>query len=125
MPQAGWSLHSFGNHLPANKCDLCLQRQLLRADVVTAEQRHAAEDAAVVADHLVEVGVGPRVARIEPEARDLVDPDRADEVLAHARGAAGGNAAAALDAAVELVDLLGEIRVHPLLDAPHIDLLLL
>ena len=105
------------HHLAAHEGDLRRQRQVLRADVVAGEQRHAAEHAVVVADHLVVVVVGARVARVEAEARDLVQADRADEVLAHARGAAGGDAAAALDAAVELVDLVGQLGLHRLLDA--------
>ena len=112
-------------HLAAHEGDLRCKRQVLGAHVVAAEQRHAAEDAVVVADELVEVGVGARVARVEPEARDLVQPHGADEVLAHARGAAGRDAAAALDAAVELVDLLGEVGVHALLDAREVDFPLL
>src|SRR5512134_835422 len=110
------------DHLAADESDLGLQRQVLRADVVAGEQRHAAEDAAVVADHLVVVVVRALVARIEAEARDLVDPYRADEVLAHARGAAAGNAAAALDAAVEEIDLLGVLGLHALLDPLDVDL---
>ena len=55
---------------------------------MAGEKRHAAEHAVVVADELVEVGVVARIARIEPEAGDLVQADGADEVLAHARRAA-------------------------------------
>ena len=113
------------HHLAADECDLRLQRQLLRAHVVAGEQRHAPEHAAVVADELVVVLVGALVARIEAEARDLVQAHRADEVLAHARGAATGHAAAALDAAVEQVDFLGEIGLHALLDPRQVDLGLL
>src|SRR5436190_3838457 len=104
------SLPAERDHLPAQERDLRRERKLLRADVVAAEQRHAAEHAVVVADQLVEVVVASRVARVEAEARDLVEADRADEVLAHSRRSARGDAAAALDAAIELVDLLGELR---------------
>ena len=69
------------DHLPAQERDLRLQRQLLRADIVTPKQRHAAEYAVVVADQLVELLVGALIARIEREARDLVEADRAGEVL--------------------------------------------
>ena len=69
---------------------------------------------------VVEVLVAARVARVEPEARDLVQADGADEVLAHARRAAGRHAAAALDAAVELVDLLGQFGLHARFEARQV-----
>src|SRR6516162_1492993 len=118
-PSAEASLY----HLAPNERDLRLERQVLRADVVAGKQRHAAKHAVVVADELVVVVVGARVARIEAEARDLGDADRADEIRSHARGAAGGHTATALDAAVELVQLLGEIGIHRLLDAREVDVL--
>src|SRR4249920_2302409 len=46
------SLPSYRDHLPPEKGDLRCQRQVLRADIVAAEQRHAAEDAVVIADEL-------------------------------------------------------------------------
>ncbi len=65
------------HHLAPHERDLRRERQILRAHVVAGEQRHAAEDAVVVADDLVVVGVGARVARVEPEARDPVQADGA------------------------------------------------
>jgi hypothetical protein len=79
---------------------------------VAAEQAHAAEHAGVVADQVVEILVAALVAGVEPEAGDLVEADRADEILAHPQGAAAGHAAAAFDAAVEFVDGLGELGLH-------------
>ena len=64
-------------HLAAHEGDLGRQRQLLGADVMTGQQRHAAEHALVVADQLVKIVIGARVARVEPEPRDLVQTDRA------------------------------------------------
>jgi len=91
---------------------------------VAAEQGHAAEHAVVVADQLVVVVVAAGVARIEREARDLVETHGAHEVLAHARRTAGRDAAAALDAAVELVDPVGKLGIHRRLDAAQVRVLL-
>src|SRR5215475_8195162 len=44
------SLPCYGDHFAPEKRDLRRQRQVLRADVVAAEQRHTAEDAVVIAD---------------------------------------------------------------------------
>src|SRR6476661_10923976 len=112
------------NHLASYESDLRLQRQVLRADIVAREQRHAAEHAGVVPDELVVIIVSPSFPRIETEPPDLVQAHGADEVLAHQRRAARGNAAAALDATIELVDLVCEIGVHRLLDPREVDLLL-
>src|SRR4030095_2052340 len=92
-----------GHHLPSEEGDLGLQWQLLGTEIVAGEQGHAPEHPLVVSDQLVVGGVLARVARVAPEARDPVEPDRADEVLSHARGPARGHAAAALDAAIEQV----------------------
>ncbi len=108
------------HHLAPYEGDLRRERQVLRADVVAGEQRHAAEHAVVVADHLVVIVVSARVARIEPEARHAIEADGSHEILAHARGAAGGHTAAAFDAAVELVDLVREVGIHPLLDPAQV-----
>ena len=45
---------------------------------------------------------------------------RADEIIAHPRGAAAGDAAAAFDAAIELVDLLCDLRLHSFLEPRQI-----
>ena len=70
------------------------------AYVVAAEQGHAAEHTVVAADEFIKVFVAALVARVQSETRHLVDAGGADEILAHARRAAGGDAATALDAAV-------------------------
>src|SRR6056297_4348935 len=101
-------------HPSPHERKLGLQRQFLGTYVVATEQRHATEHAVVAADQLIEIFVAALIARIQPETRHLVDAGRADEILAHARGAAGGDAAAALDAAVELVYFLGPVGVHTL-----------
>src|SRR5690606_4969355 len=73
-------------HLAAQPGELGLQGQLLRAEVVAGQQAHAAEDAVVVADELVEIRIVARIRRVEAETRDLVEADRANEALAHLRG---------------------------------------
>ena len=73
--------------------------------------------AGVVADEFIEIFVAARIAWVEPEAGDLVQADCPDEVIAHPRGAETRDAAAAFDATVELVDLVREVGIHPLLDA--------
>src|SRR2546427_637510 len=90
---ASRSLPSYGDHLPPEKCDLRRQRQVLRADVVASEQRHAAEDAVVIADQFEIILIAAPVARVDTEAGDLIEPYGADEILPHARGAATGDAA--------------------------------
>src|SRR5580765_3786934 len=53
MVSIGHSLFpSYCDHLPSEKGDLRRQRQVLRTHVVAAEQRHAAENAVVIADEL-------------------------------------------------------------------------
>src|SRR5208282_1449797 len=76
-------LYARARHAAAQKRDLALQRQILGADVLTAQQRHAAEHAVIVANQVVELGIGALVARIEAKARDLVQADGAGEVRAH------------------------------------------
>src|SRR5215813_1872579 len=95
------SFPSHRHHFPPEKRDLRRQRQVLRTDIMASEERHTAEDAIVIADQFVVVVVSAPVARIDPEAGDLIEPHRADEILPHAGRAATGNTAAALDAAVE------------------------
>src|SRR5437016_641602 len=91
------SLPSHRDHFPPEKCDLRRQRQVLRADVVAREQRHTAEDAVVIADQLEIVLIAAPVARVDTEAGDLIEPHGTDEILPHTRGAATGDAAAALE----------------------------
>ena len=83
---------------------------------MAAKQRPATEYARVVADELVIVLVATAVPWVEAETGDLVQADGADEILAHERSAARGNAAAAFDAAVELVDSLRQLGFHAFLD---------
>ncbi len=73
---------------------------------MAAEERLAAEHAIVIADQLVKVRIAPLIMGIETKPGDLVQSHRADEVFPHAHGAAARDAAAALHAAVEFVDLL-------------------
>src|SRR3990170_5406477 len=100
------------DHAPTQVGDLAGEREILGTNVMAAEQRHAAEHSIVVADNLVIVFVRARIPRIELETRHLVQPDGTDEVLAHARRAAARDTAAALDAAVQLIDLLGQFGIH-------------
>ena len=51
------SAQALPHHAAAQVGDLGLQRQLFRADIVAAEQAHAAEHAAVVANQIEEIGV--------------------------------------------------------------------
>src|SRR6185503_13266113 len=99
--------------LSPEKGDLRCQRQVLRTHVVATEQRHAAEDAVVITNELEIVLICAAVARVETEAGDLIESRRADKILTHAYCAATRDAAAALDAAVELIDLLRQLRLHP------------
>ena len=75
---------------------------------MAAEEAHAAEDPGVVADDPVIVRLAAPVPGVEAEAGDLVEAHRADEVGTHPRGAAGRDAAAALDAAVEGSAIVGD-----------------
>jgi hypothetical protein len=43
-------LPAYRDHFSPEKCELCRQRQVFRADIVAAEQRYTAEDAVVIAD---------------------------------------------------------------------------
>ena len=86
------------------RSNLCRERQVLRTYVVASEERHAAENAIVVVDQFVEILVASLIARIETETSYFVQSGRADEIVAHARRVATGDAAAAFDAAVKLVD---------------------
>ena len=79
---------------------------------MAGKEGHAAEHAGFVTDDIVVVGVVTRVARVETEAGDLVDANAADEVRADANRTATGDTAAAFHAAVENVDVFGELRVH-------------
>src|SRR5436309_9774224 len=98
-------LPSDSGHFPSEKGDLRRQRQVFRANVLAAEEQHAAEHAVVVADQFVEILIAPLIPRIDTETGDLIQSRCADKVFAHAHGAAACNAAATLDAAVKLVDL--------------------
>src|SRR5262245_39576783 len=119
------SLPSYPDHFAPEKCDLRRQRQVFRADVVAAEQRHAAEDAVVIADELEIVLICAAVSRVETEAGDFIEPHRTDKIFTHAHCAATRDAAAALDAAVELIDLLRQLRLHPFFQPAQISFLLL
>src|SRR5262245_5946533 len=107
------SLPSYRDHFAPEKGDLRRQWQIFRTHVVAAEQRQAAEDAVVITDELEIVLICAAVARVETEAGDFIEPHRADEVFTHAHCAATRNAAAALDAAVELIDFFRQLRLHP------------
>src|SRR5215475_5619798 len=119
------SLPSYRDHLPSEKGDLRRQWQVLRTHVVAAEQRQAAEDAVVITDELEIVFICAAVARVETEAGDFIEPHRADEIFTHAHCAATRDAAAALDAAVEFVDLFRQLRLHPFFQPAQISFLLL
>jgi hypothetical protein len=54
---------------------------------------------------LVKVRIVPPIAGIEPEPGDLVEAHRTNEVRAHAHGAVRRDATAALNTAVEFIDL--------------------
>src|SRR3954447_23824764 len=71
---------SHRDHFPPKKRNLRRQRQILWANIVTGNQRHAAKDAVVIADQLVIIVVVAPVARVETEAGDLVEAHRADEI---------------------------------------------
>src|SRR5262245_55132745 len=107
------SLPSYRDHFAPEKGDLRCQWQVLRTDVVAAEQRQAAEDAVVITDELEIVLICTAVARVETEAGNFIEPHRADKILPHAHCAATRDAAAALDAAVELIDLFRQLWLHP------------
>src|SRR3954471_14903109 len=84
-------------HLLPHERNLRGKRQGLGTYVVTGEERHAAEHAVVVPDYVIVIRIGARVAWIEAKARHAIQPDGPDEILTHARRAAGGYTAAALD----------------------------
>src|SRR5262245_54578364 len=119
------SLPSYRDHLAPEKGDLRRQWQVLRTHVVAAEQRQAAEDAVVIANELEIILICAAVARVEAEAGNFIEPHRTDEILPHAYRAATRDAAAALDAAVELVDLFRQLRLHPFFQPAQISFLLL
>ena len=50
-------LNTLFSHLAADERDLGLQRQILRAEVVAGQERHAAEHTGIITDHIVEIGV--------------------------------------------------------------------
>jgi hypothetical protein len=53
-----WNTHlvpSHSDHLPSQKSDLRRKREILWADIMASEQKHAAKDAVVVADQLVKI----------------------------------------------------------------------
>jgi hypothetical protein len=108
-------LPSDSGHLPSEKGDLRRQWQIFRANVVAAEERHAAEHAVVVADQFVEILIAPLIPGIDAETGDLIQSRCADKVFAHAHGAAARDAATALDTAVKLVDLLRQLRAVSLI----------
>src|SRR5215813_12282027 len=99
------SFPSHRHHFPPEKRDLRRQRQVLRTDIMASEERHTAEDAIVIADQFIVIVVIAAVPRVDPEAGDLIQPHRADKVLPHPRRAATGDTTAALDAAIELINL--------------------
>src|ERR1051325_4672958 len=115
------SFPSDRNHLASEKRYLRRKRQIFRTHVVTCEQRHAAEDPVIIADQFVIIVVTAPIARIQTEASDLVEAHRAREILAHPGGTATGDAAAAFDATVELVDLVCELRLHSFFHPREID----
>ena len=88
---------------------------------MAGEQRHAAEDAVVIADQFIVVMIVAAVARIETEASNFIECHRAHEILPHTRRAATGNTATALDAAVELIDFFRELRLHSFFQFVEID----
>jgi len=92
--------------------ELFLERNLLGTDVLAGEQAHAAENALVRADDVEVFLFRAFVAGVEDEPGQPVQGHGPEEVRAHERRAAGRHAAAAFDAAVELVDLFGQRVVH-------------
>jgi len=74
-----------------------------------AEERQAAENAVVVTNRFIEIFIASLIPRFESETSILLSPARGDEVFAHANRAAARNATAALDAAIELTNLFGQL----------------
>jgi hypothetical protein len=103
-------------HFTSQESDLCLQWQILGTEVVATQQRHTAKDAVIISDEIVEICIVTLIARIEPEAGNLVQSNRAGKFFIHLCCATGGYTATALDATVKLIYLLRQIRIHALFE---------
>lgn len=104
-------------HLAADKGQLALEGNLHGTEVVTGHEAYAAEDAFIGAHHVEVLGGGALVPGVDHKAGDAVQEGGAHEVGPHIGGGAAGDAAAALDAALGLVNFLGRWVIHARLDA--------
>lgn len=101
------------------------QGEFFGADVVAGHQPDATEYALVTGYHLEPVACFAPVARIHHEACDTIEARCTIEFRLHVGDPASCHTAPAFDAAISLIDGLGEIIVHWLFPGIGVEGLLL